>query len=59
MKLQITREEIDNDTFLDDDEKKAFWPWIESVIERYPEHNTHEKLLEYLHMYKEMCFQSS
>lgn len=59
LKLKISKREVNSDKFLTEEEKNNFWPWVERIVAEFPEYNTHEKLLEYLQIYKEMCFQNS
>lgn len=60
MELQITLEEIENDGFLSKEESKECYNWMKNVvIKMRPEDNTHDKLLYYLGLFKEMSFQST
>lgn len=60
MELQITREEVEKDGFLEDEEIDAFFDWLENrVLKMYPTHNTRDRLLKYLELFKSMMFQST
>ena len=60
MELQITREEVEKDGFLEDEEIDAFFDWLENrVLKMYPTHNTHDRLLKYLELFKSIMFQST
>lgn len=60
MKLQITREDVEKDGFLEGEEIDAFFDWLENrVLKMYPTHNTHDRLLKYLELFKSMMFQST
>ncbi len=60
MELQITLKELENDEFLTIREAYQCYEWLKNVVIRmHPEDNTHEKLLEYVQLFREMMFQST
>lgn len=60
MQLAITLNEIENDDFLSLREAHQCYEWLKNVVIKiHPEDNTHEKLLNYVQLYKEMIFQST
>ena len=50
--------EVNNDKFLTEDEKKEFWHWLERILKEFS-NDSYEQLIKYLEIYKEMCFQST
>ena len=60
MKLQITLKEIESDKFFTKQEAHDCYVWLKDrVLVAHPKDNTHDKLLEYVQLYKEMVFQST